>query len=224
MSLSPLTPAEHLYLTELLPITIIPRVHLPSLPLISGPLPPLRPPHRAHVPLWLALLLKRQKKANIVPPAWLNVDNLERLIKWEQEHPERFTEELPWEWVELGEVLVEGAEDDLVGYAGGGGGVGGGGVEGDIRVLLRTLREVRWSKVREGLRELDSTYLKMNGLGHLEISELRPFAKAVVDNLRHITSSKEEARLREERDEEEEGRRAGRRGRVRGEEDDDDEF
>lgn len=61
----------------------------------------------------------------------------------------------------------------------------------------------------------------MNGLGHLEISELRPFAKAVVDNLRHITSSKEEARLREER-EEEEGRGAGRSGRGRGEDDNDD--
>jgi len=85
------------------------------------------------------------------------VDNLERLIKWEQEHPERFSEELPWEWVELGEVLVEGVEDGLIGFTGGGGGVGGGGEEGDIRVLLRTLREVRWSKVREGLRELDST-------------------------------------------------------------------
>ena len=59
--------------------------------------------------------------------------------------------------MELGEVLVEGAEDDLVGYTGGGGGAGGGGGEGDIRVLLRTLREVRWSKVREGLRDLDST-------------------------------------------------------------------
>jgi len=62
----------------------------------------------------------------------------------------------------------------------------------------------------------------MNGLGHLEISELRPFAKAVVDNLRHITSSKEEARLREEREEEEEGRGASRRGRGRREVDDDD--
>jgi len=64
----------------------------------------------------------------------------------------------------------------------------------------------------------------MNGLGHLEISELRPFAKAVVDNLRYITSSKEEARLREE-SEGDGGGGTGRRGRGQGDDgDDDDEF
>lgn len=56
----------------------------------------------------------------------------------------------------------------------------------------------------------------MNGLGHLEIAELRPFAKAVVDNMRHITASKEEARLREDREIEARGGRGGR------EDDDDD--
>lgn len=154
--LAPLTPSEYFYLTESLPITIVPRIRLPSLPLISGLLAPLRPPQRASVPVWLAILLKKQKKCNIVPPAWLTVENLERLVKWEQENVERFSEELPAEWIELGEVLCEVAEDDVVGGGGGGGGGGGSG-EGDIRVLLRTLREVRWSKIRDGLRHLDST-------------------------------------------------------------------
>ncbi|KAF8460428.1 hypothetical protein BDZ91DRAFT_614842, partial [Kalaharituber pfeilii] len=135
-------------------------------------LPAFRPPQRVSVPLWLALLLKKQKKCNIVPPDWLSVENLERLVRWEQDNPDRFCEELPWRWIEIGEVLCEAAEDDL------------GGGAGDLRVLLRTLREVRWSKAREGLKQLESTYLQMNGLGHLEISELRPYAKAVVDNLR----------------------------------------
>ena len=65
-------------------------------------------------------------------------------------------------------MLCEVAEDDLdgggVAGAGGGGGGGGGagagageGGGGDIRVLLRTLKEVRWSKAREGLEQLEST-------------------------------------------------------------------
>ena len=166
--LSPLTPSEHLYLAESTPIWIIPRVRLSALPLISGVVPALRPPQRAQVPLWLAVLLKKQKKANIVPPAWLSPEILERLVKWETENPERFTEELPWEWVEVGEVLCEVAEDDLGGAgaaAGAGAGAGAGAVMGagegggggDIRVLLRTLKEVRWSKAREGLGQLEST-------------------------------------------------------------------
>ena len=72
------------------------------------------------------------------------------MVRWEQDNQERFGEGLPWRWVEIGEVLCEVAEDDL----GGGGPVGG---EGDLRVLLRTLREVRWSKAREGLKQLEST-------------------------------------------------------------------
>ena len=138
-------------------------MRLSALPLISGTVPALRPPQRAQVPLWLAVLLKKQKKANIIPPEWLSPESLERLVKWETENPERFTEELPWEWVEIGDVLCEVAEDDLGGggsgaataAAGAGEGVGGGG--GDIRVLLRTLKEVRWSKAREGLEQLEST-------------------------------------------------------------------
>ncbi|KAI5807854.1 hypothetical protein DFH27DRAFT_285106 [Peziza echinospora] len=211
-----LLPAHHVYLAETLSITILPLVPLPALPLITHPIPAMHPPHRATVPLWLALLLKKQGKAHIIPPPWLTTDNLNQLIKWEVENPGRFGEGVPWRWVELGEVLCEAAEDDLV--AASGGGQAGLGAEGerDVRVLLRTLREVRWSKAREGLRGLEATYLQMNALGHLEISELRPYAKAVVDNLRLITASKEEAKAREEEEEEERERRRGSRYGTRG--------
>ena len=39
----------------------------------------------------------------------------------------------------------------------------------------------------------------------MEISELRPYAKTVMDNLRLITASKEEAQIREEEEEREQG-------------------
>ena len=55
----------------------------------------------------------------------------------------------------------------------------------------------------------------MNGFGHMEISELRPYARAVVDNLRLITASKEEAQIREEKEQE-------RRGGSDHDDDDDD--
>ncbi len=51
--------------------------------LAQGKTPVLRPPARATVPLWLALLLKKQKRANVVPPPWLHPASLRELIKHE---------------------------------------------------------------------------------------------------------------------------------------------
>lgn len=112
-------------------------------------------------------------------------------------------------------MLLDACPDDLA---------SGGGGSQDLRVLLRGLREIRQTKAREGLRQLESTYLQMNNLGLLEITELRGFAKGVVDNLRRIGASREEARRHREEEEEEAG------GRYRGgtsvgmDDDDDDDF
>lgn len=46
------------------------------------------PPRRGLLPLWLAVLLKRQRRANIVPPAWLNVDILSSILEFETDRPE----------------------------------------------------------------------------------------------------------------------------------------
>ena len=51
----------------------------------QGPTAALRPPHRAPLPLWLALLLKRQRRANILPLPWLLPLSLERILKHETE-------------------------------------------------------------------------------------------------------------------------------------------
>lgn len=68
----------------------------------------------------------------------------------------------------------------------------------DLRVVLRALREVRQSKARDGLKMLEGTYLLMNGLGMMEITELRGFAGMVVDGLRRLGATREETRRAEE--------------------------
>jgi GINS complex subunit 2 len=40
----------------------------------------LRPPRRSNLPLWLAILLKKQRRANIVPPPWLHPASLRDII------------------------------------------------------------------------------------------------------------------------------------------------
>ncbi|KAI3317429.1 GINS complex, PSF2 component [Xylariaceae sp. AK1471] len=89
---SGLVPTEVAFLCEMEMITIVPRQRLESIPLLSGKTPTLRPPHRAELPLWLAILLKKQRRANIVPPPWLLPASLQEIIHQETNlDPEGFS-------------------------------------------------------------------------------------------------------------------------------------
>ncbi|KAF2479921.1 hypothetical protein BDY17DRAFT_318542 [Neohortaea acidophila] len=78
-----LTPAEVGFLCEMELVTVIPRQRLDELQLLGGPTQPLNPPFPTPLPLWLALLLKRQKRANISPPPWLSVECLTSILDFE---------------------------------------------------------------------------------------------------------------------------------------------
>ena len=105
-----LVPSEVAFLCEMELVTVVPRQRLDSIDLLTvsiplrytrsstlqprgfqdltnncvqGPTPTLRPPHRSNIPLWLALLLKKQRRANIIPPPWLHPDSLRTIIHHE---------------------------------------------------------------------------------------------------------------------------------------------
>ncbi|KAK1722969.1 hypothetical protein CaCOL14_008253 [Colletotrichum acutatum] len=80
---SGLVPTEVAFLCEMELVTIVPRQRLESIDLLSGATPALRPPARANLPLWLALLLKKQRRANIVPPQWLHPTSLAKIVHQE---------------------------------------------------------------------------------------------------------------------------------------------
>lgn len=174
------------------------------LTLQKGYLKPLNPPHRSNVPLWLALLLKRQRRANILPPPWLNSHSLSAILDHEIENAETFSPQprlspqpapnalqfsppflsnstadaaadaLPYHWLELGEMLLQSASDDFED-------------PDNVRKLLRGLREVRMAKLRAGVEVLDAGGgLKMNGIGGMEVGEGRAFITGVVDGLRLV--------------------------------------
>lgn len=79
---------------------------------------------------------------------------------------------LPYHWLELGEILLDAAADDIP--------------EPDlVRRLMRDLREVRMAKLRAGVDMLEGgREVKMNGVGGMEIAEGRAFIVGVVDGLR----------------------------------------
>jgi GINS complex subunit 2 len=159
--------------------------------------------------LWLALLLKRQRRANILPPPWLNTHSLTAILDHETDHDETFSppprlppqpsnntlptsppfllhntadaapDALPYHWLELGEMLLEVASDDFEN-------------PDHVRKLLRGLREVRMAKVRSGVEVLDAGGgVKMNGVGGMEVGEGRAFVTGVIDGLRYVIALEE---------------------------------
>ncbi|KAA8650617.1 hypothetical protein EYZ11_002752 [Aspergillus tanneri] len=237
-----ITPPEISFLAEMELVTILPRQRLEGLDLLGGPVDPLLPPRRASLPLWLALLLKRQRRANILPPPWLHPESLSLILDIETQHqdyqhafspppplpgqpglgdraqqrpiatpqytpdghryypsspflPQNVAQDhvsagvppsLPFHWLEMGTMLLDAASDDLV--------------EPDqIRRFLKELREVRTAKIRSGVDVLDAAAtggggVTLTGVGAMELSEGRGFIAGVVDGLRRIGASKEQAR------------------------------
>ncbi|KAF2653362.1 GINS complex, PSF2 component [Lophiostoma macrostomum CBS 122681] len=214
-----LTPPEIAFLCEMELVTVIPRQRLEGLELLGGSLPPLNPPHRTAMPLWLALLLKRQRRANILPPPWLSPHSLAAILEHETDHDDTFSppprlppapssnalpfsapflshatadaapDALPYHWLELGEMLLEAAADDFED-------------PDNVRKLLRGLREVRMSKLRKRVEDLQAGGgVDMKGVGGMEVSEGRAFVTGVIDNLRRIGASLEQQRRDRDREE-----------------------
>lgn len=217
----------------------------------KGTTPALRPPHRATLPLWLALLLKRQRRASIVPPPWLHPDALQEILERETSNSfgEAFTDSTPLPSTSTSESRrgastggeIQGAtppfQESSTATS-----------RGDtlpyhylelstllvthcaddipdfelVQRLLRDLREVRMAKVRGLVPKLDGgAGVKLNGIGALELGESRMLLTGVVDGLRKLTASRELSAR--ERAEEEGAGLDGRRGGY-GDEDEDDEM
>jgi GINS complex subunit 2 len=100
---------------------------------------------------------------------------------------------LPYHWLELSHLLLTHAADDFDD-------------PDTVRRLVRDLREVRMSKLRKGFKVLDAgAGVKMNGVGGMEVAEVRGFVGGVVDGLRKINRSREEARRERDAEKRENG-------------------
>ena len=206
----------------------------PSLTIIlkQGPTPALRPPHRSPLPLWLALLLKRQRRANILPPPWLLPSSLERILTYETEiSPATFSLPPPHPYPISTRpsstdpisppFLPSSTADAPAGY------LPYHWLElgeilleacpddipdsGRVRGLLRDLREVRMAKMRGSVSAVEGGGVtSLKGVGAMEVAEGRSFIVGVMDGLRKLGTSREVARR--EREEEEGGGGGGSEG------------
>ena len=170
------SPAEIHFLTENALITILPRYSMNGLSLITTKLPKIRAMNRIQVPIWLALILKAQRKCNIVPPEWLNLKKLQDLYQFEVTTLESFSE-LPYNWLEISKIFFENASDDLADEV------------YKLKSLVQDLKEIRLIKVKKGLTLVNESHLQLDNLSLMEINEIRPFVVSVMNKLTDLTDA-----------------------------------
>lgn len=141
---------------------------------------------RVEVPLWVAIILKKQSRCNIIAPTWLSEDSLKAAYEAEASNMTRFSNKLPWEWIEVGELVLTSAPDDLACPP------------HIIRNLLRDIREIRQAKVRAGLKSLDPTYMQIDNVGAMELNEIRQFVTMTMNELRVLQNGRAEEEAEEE--------------------------
>lgn len=169
-----LTPSDLALATTTLPttsVTIVPLTSIDRVRLLSGIYGPFRPPTPASVPLWVALHLKKRRKAILIPPTWLTVEHLTETLKHETTQP-GFAP-LPHYWIGVSQTILAQAADDVPN-------------SNRVRALLKDIREARQSKVLAGVGMVNSVHLQMHNIGAHEVAELRGFFGTAFGHLKAL--------------------------------------
>ncbi|KNC48635.1 DNA replication complex GINS protein PSF2 [Thecamonas trahens ATCC 50062] len=170
------------FLSEDAEAVVVPLFREPAIRLLAGTYGPFRPGVPLTVPLWLAKQLKKQKKAKIQPPEWMDVDSLRATYEAEQADPLYF-EALPYHYVEIASQLLDVASDDIPDA-------------NSVRETIEDIVEVRHLKIMAGMRALDgdSPAIKLNNLAAMEINSIRSFFIATMDHYAMLTEPELSAR------------------------------
>ncbi|CDS01328.1 related to PSF2-part of GINS, replication multiprotein complex [Sporisorium scitamineum] len=169
-------------------VTIVPLTSIDRVRLLSGIYGPFRPPTPATVPLWVALHLKKRKKAIVVPPTWLTVDSLTETLK--HETTQAGFSDLPHYWIGVSQSLLSSAADDVPN-------------SNHVRALLKDIREARQSKILSGVPMINSVHLQMHNISAHEVAELRGFFGTAFSHLKALRPPSEveaEGKLQSELD------------------------
>lgn len=188
-------------------ITIIPsftlRAPLSLLSSSNHTVGPFRAGMDAAVPLWLGTMLRRRKLARIVPPSWMDIDTLRRVLHYERDvRQANFSPDLPFRHAEMARAILSACGAGAGSGCSGGGGSGSaatagfdtaGGEEGGIEIpnadaiklLLEDIANVRMDKIRRNVHQLSSSVLTVRtrseividvtNIGSLEMHAITPY-------------------------------------------------
>ncbi|GLH10456.1 hypothetical protein R5R35_005848 [Gryllus longicercus] len=164
--------AETEFIAEKELVSIVPNFNYEVIYLISGDIGPFRAGLPVKVPIWLAMSLKRRQKCRIVPPRWMNVEDLEEVKK--QELNERFFTKMPSEhYMVEAHLLLSVAADDIPRCE-------------QIRTILKDIWDIRMSKLRSSVDQIIKTnaiHARLDHLTLMEINSIRPLLPHALDQL-----------------------------------------
>ncbi|CAG9864566.1 unnamed protein product [Phyllotreta striolata] len=175
-------PDELEFLGEKSKIMIIPTFNKENIHLISGDLGPFRASLPSQVPLWVATLLKKQKRCKIIPPDWMNVEYLEAL-KEQEKQTSGFTRMPSDHYMVEAKLLLDCAPDDIPNAD-------------EVKVIIKDIWDMRMSKIRSSVTKLvknSDFYAAVDNLTIMEINSVRPILPHALDNLfrmKHIEQPK----------------------------------
>jgi len=145
---------------------------------------------RTNVPLWLALTLHRKGLAKIIPPSWMDIDVLSRVLQHDNESSS-FSPELPYNYVEISREILKCCFTTI---------------HPQVKMLLNDIRTIRLDKIRKNLHTLSEVNLRgtaggneevpmidVTNIGSMEMHVIRPFLTQVFrDHLELLRRKKEQ--------------------------------
>ncbi|CAO1376658.1 unnamed protein product [Diamesa serratosioi] len=162
-------PDELEFIGENKSIGVIPNFNFEPIHLISGSIGPFRAGLPLHIPLWLAIHMKKQQKCRIVPPSWIDRDILEDTKEFEK-RTHNFTKMPCDHYMVIAKLLFSHAAEDVPYLE-------------EIKTLIKDIFDIRQAKLRTAIDSLltgknaidGANKVSFNNLTILEIHTVRPF-------------------------------------------------
>jgi len=175
-------PTELEFLAEDEYVEIVPRFTFQEIELLSGTIGPFKPRTTVKVPLWFALQLRERQMCIIQLPEWLTRDQLSALKQEEErEKDSNLLATIPFHYQEIATLLLRYSPDSFSG------------VDGEARIQVKDVEEVRESKLHTSLRDVQeySSVAKISNVGAMEINRIRPFLLNSMHRFRDLKAAEE---------------------------------
>ncbi|CAD5211455.1 unnamed protein product [Bursaphelenchus xylophilus] len=170
-------PEECEFLAEEVPLQVIPNFTTEEpQEFFCGLVGPFEAGIPVELPLWMALYLRRRHKVKLVPPPWLTVDELKRMV-YEEKNAPGFTKIHP-HFFEISRILISKAAHDITEHD-------------QMMPLVRDMWDHRTAKMRtlttKFLGQTSQNHLRLDNITKLECCLARLFMNEVTYNIDRFT-------------------------------------
>ncbi|XP_018328230.1 DNA replication complex GINS protein PSF2 [Agrilus planipennis] len=156
-------------------VQVISNFNSPVIALIKGNVGPFRAGLTTHVPLWLAVNLRQRRQCKIVPPSWMNVDDLEE-CKTREKNLRIFTKMPSDHYIEVAKLLLDCSSDDIP-------------QADEIRTIIKDIWDIRMAKIRNSVNSLiknSSSFAALDNLTMFEINSMMPLVPACLSQIMRL--------------------------------------